>query len=393
MTDFLVRTWIKDYKNTESGTVRTAYGVLASVVGIICNLLLFVVKIIIGIALNSISVMADAFNNLSDAASCVISFVGVKLADRPADKEHPFGHGRIEYISALMVSFLIIEVGFTFLKDGIKKIQSPETISFRLISIIFLFLSIGVKLWMAFFNKKLGMKIQSKVMSATAADAIGDVVATSATIFGLVVFQLSGKNMDGYIGILVAIFVMWSGIGIAKDTLEPLIGESIDPELYKRVTDLVESYDGIVGSHDLIIHNYGPNKSMGSIHAEVPSDVDINVSHEIIDKIERDAHKKIGILLVIHMDPIETKDKKILNTKNFVEQIIEQVDPELSFHDFRMVDGVQQVNLIFDLVVPFNYDEGKEEKVSNQIKRAMKEIDPKYECVITFDRPYVEEEE
>jgi cation diffusion facilitator family transporter len=389
MAEFLVKTFIKDYKEVEKSSVRTAYGVLASSVGVLCNLLLFIVKLTVGIFLNSISVMADAFNNLSDAASSVISFVGVKLADRPADKEHPFGHGRIEYISALIVAFLVIQVGFTFLKDGIKKIQHPQALTFNLISILFLIFSIGVKLWLAMFNKKLGKRIQSQVMNATAADSIGDVFATSATILSLIVFQVSGKNIDGFVGILVALFVMWSGIGIAKDTLEPLIGESIDPQLYKRVTELVESYEGILGSHDLIIHNYGPNKSMGSIHAEVSGDEDINKSHEIIDRIERDAQKELGMLLVIHMDPIETKNDTVNATRKMLEEVLKAMDPELDFHDFRMVGGEKQTNLIFDLVVPFYYDEKQEEAMKEELLLRIEEMDSRYQCVITMERAFV----
>ncbi len=295
MTDFLVKHFIKEYEHTEKVSVRTAYGVLASIVGIFCNILLFIVKFIVGLTVHSVSVMADAFNNLSDAGSSLISFVGVKIASKPADEEHPFGHGRMEYISALVVSFLVLEVGFTFLKDSIHKIKSPEILNFQMFSILILILSIGVKLWLGLFNRKLGRKIDSKVMIAMFTDSMGDVLTTSATILSLLFFHFTKINIDGFIGIGVALVVMWAGIGIAKDTLEPLLGEAVDPENYKRIKNFVESYDGIIGSHDLIVHNYGPNRSMASIHAEVPNNADITESHEIIDRIERDAIENLGI--------------------------------------------------------------------------------------------------
>lgn len=323
MTDFLVKRFVKDYEDTEKVSVRTAYGVLASVTGIFCNVLLFLVKGSIGLMLHSLSVTADAFNNLSDAGSSVIGLVGVKMASKPADKEHPFGHGRLEYIAALVVAFLVLEIGFTFFKESIGKIRSPQEMNFQMLSVGILILSIGVKLWMAYFNRKLGKRIDSKVMLATATDAMGDVVTTSATIASLLIFHFTGWNVDGIVGLAVSLIVMWAGIGIAKDTLEPLLGEAVTPEEYDRISRFVEGYDGIVGSHDLIVHNYGPGRSMASIHAEVPNDVDIEESHEIIDRIEREAVKKLGIFLVIHMDPVETRDKKVLETRHKVEQILE----------------------------------------------------------------------
>ena len=292
-------------------SVRTAYGVLASIVGIFCNVFLFVVKFAVGLVAHSVSVMADAFNNLSDAGSSIISFVGVKMAEKPADEDHPFGHGRIEYIAALVVSFIVLEVGFTFFKDSLGKIRTPQEINFRMISVVILLLSIGVKLWLGLFNRKLGEKIDSKVMKAVFADSMGDVLATASTVVSLVLFSLTGINVDGIVGVGVALVVMWAGVGIAKDTLEPLIGEAVDPEVYQKIKHFVEKYDGIEGTHDLIVHNYGPNRSMASIHAEVPNNVDIETSHEVIDRIERDAVEELGIFLVVHMDPIETKNPEV----------------------------------------------------------------------------------
>lgn len=389
MTEFLVRHFVKNHEDVEKVSVRTAYGVLASVVGIFCNVLLFVVKGAVGFFLHSVSVMADAFNNLSDAGSSVVGLVGVRMASKPADEEHPFGHGRIEYIAALVVSFLVLQVGFTFFKDSIRKIQNPEELKFQAVSVIILVLSIGVKLWMGMFNKKLGKKIDSKVMMATATDAMGDVVTTTATIASVLFFKITGINIDGIVGIGVSLVVMWAGIGIAKDTLEPLIGEAVAPEEYVRISRFVEKYEGIVGSHDLIVHNYGPGRSMASIHAEVPNDVDIEVSHEIIDRIERDAAKRLGIFLVIHMDPVETKDAHVLEVRHQVEQILDAVDSRVSIHDFRMVDGKEQINLIFDMVVPFEYSTQKQNELKMTLRKLLQMADKRYQCVITIERSYV----
>lgn len=389
MTELLVKIFVKDYEEIEKVSVRTAYGMLASMVGIFCNVILFVVKAIVGVLLNSISVTADAFNNLSDAGSSIVGLVGVKMASKPADEEHPFGHGRVEYITALVVAFLVLEVGFTFLKDSIGKIREPEVIKFQLVSVLILVLSIGVKLWLGVFNRKLGKKIDSKVMMATATDAIGDVITTSVTILSIIFFHVTNINIDGYVGVVVALIVMWAGFGIAKDTLEPLIGEAVNPEDYHKITKFVEGYEGIEGSHDLIVHNYGPGRSMASIHAEVPNDVDIELSHEIIDRIERDALKYLGTFLVIHMDPIETKDEQVLSAKRQTEEVLAVIDPVLSIHDFRMVDGEKQVNLIFDMIVPYQYDREKEKEVCKRLRKELQEIDDRFRCVITVEKSYI----
>lgn len=392
MTEFLVRHFVKDYKEVEKVSVRTAYGVLASIVGIFCNVFLFVVKFIVGILLHSVSVTADAFNNLSDAGSSVISFIGVKMASKPADADHPFGHGRMEYIAALIVSFLILEVGFTFLKDSFGKVMHPEQLNFQLVSVLILILSIGVKLWLGLFNRKLGQKIDSKVMKAVFADSMGDVITTSATILSIVFFGITKINIDGFVGIGVALVVMWAGVGIARDTLEPLIGEAIDPEVYEEIKRFVENYDGIEGTHDLIVHNYGPGRSMASIHAEVPNDVDIEISHEIIDRIEREAAKKLGIFLVIHMDPIEMRDERVLALKEQTEGILNEIDPACSIHDFRVVHGEEQTNLIFDMVIPIDYDEEKRNNLPLTLMGKIQELDSRYQCVITVEYNYVAKE-
>lgn len=311
MTEFLVKRFVKDYQQTEAVQVRTAYGTLSSMVGIFCNVLLFGAKLLIGLLINSISVMADAFNNLSDAASSIIGFIGVKMAEKPADDDHPFGHGRIEYIAAFIVAFIVIQVGFSLFKTSLNKILNPESMSFKWISIVILSLSVAVKLWLSLFNRTLGKRINSKVMLATAADAMGDVVTTSATMLSIAVFGIFGVNIDGIVGIAVSVVVMIAGVNIAKDTLAPLIGEAIDPQLYEQISNFVESFEGILGTHDLIVHNYGPSKSMASIHAEVPNDVNVERSHEVIDQIEHEAARRFGLLLVIHMDPVETHDGRI----------------------------------------------------------------------------------
>lgn len=388
MTDFLVNKFIKDSTNIESTEVRTRYGMLASVVGIFCNVLLFSVKLTIGLILSSLAVTADAFNNLSDAASSIISFIGVKMAGKPADAEHPFGHGRIEYIAALIVSFLVIEVGFTFFKSSISKILHPEEISFDLVPFVILILSILVKLWMAFFNNKLGKRIDSKVMLATAADSLGDVITTSATVLSIIICHFTSINVDAIAGLIVSAIVIWSGISIAKDTLEPLIGERVPTELYQKITDIVESYDGIVGTHDLIVHNYGPNRSMATIHAEVPNDINIDVSHEIIDKIERDVKKDLNILLVIHMDPVEMRDEEVLSLREKTSRIVHALDPELNFHDFRVLKENEQRNLIFDLVIPDSYSEKDANRVMHQLVSLLHEMDGNVECIITLDRSF-----
>ena len=361
MTDFLVNKFIKDSTNIESTEVRTRYGMLASVVGIFCNVLLFSVKLTIGLILSSLAVTADAFNNLSDAASSIISFIGVKMAGKPADAEHPFGHGRIEYIAALIVSFLVIEVGFTFFKSSISKILHPEEISFDLVPF---------------------------VMLATAADSLGDVITTSATVLSIIICHFTSINVDAIAGLIVSAIVIWSGISIAKDTLEPLIGERVPAELYQKITDIVESYDGIVGTHDLIVHNYGPNRSMATIHAEVPNDINIEVSHEIIDKIERDVKKDLNILLVIHMDPVEMRDEEVLSLREKTSRIVHALDPKLNFHDFRVLKENEQRNLIFDLVIPDSYSEKDANRVMHQLVSLLHEMDENVECIITLDRSF-----
>ena len=391
MTEFLVKRFVKDYQQTEAVQVRTAYGTLSSMVGIFCNVLLFGAKLLIGLLINSISVMADAFNNLSDAASSIIGFIGVKMAEKPADADHPFGHGRIEYIAAFIVAFIVIQVGFSLFKTSLNKILNPESMSFKWISIVILSLSVAVKLWLSLFNRTLGKRINSKVMLATAADAMGDVVTTSATMLSIAVFGIFGVNIDGIVGIAVSVVVMIAGVNIAKDTLAPLIGEAIDPQLYEQISNFVESFEGILGTHDLIVHNYGPSKSMASIHAEVPNDVNVERSHEVIDQIEHEAARRFGLLLVIHMDPVETHDGRIREFRDMLGEVLTELDSRLSFHDFRMVDGVEHINLIFDLVVPREYKAAVQDNLKARISAAVRKRDPRCACVITVENSYLAE--
>lgn len=391
MTDYLVKKFIKDYDKVENMQVRTSYGTFASVVGMICNLLLFIAKISIGILTASISIMADAFNNLSDAASSVIGFVGVKLAARPADKEHPFGHGRYEYIAALVVAFLILQVGFTCFKNAFMKIIHPEEIRFSYISVCILLLSVGMKIWLSFFNRKLGNRINSSVMKATAADALSDVFVTSATIVSLVVAHVFGINIDGYMGVVVSVFVLIAGFNIAKDTLEPLMGAAIDKDLYDRLTKKIESYEGIIGTHDLVVHNYGPSHTRATIHCEVPNDIALESAHEIIDQIERDILKQENILLVIHLDPVEVNDGRVMELKQNISDIIKGIDEKASIHDFRMVTCETQINLIFELVLPYGYTKAMEQAFLLRILEEVRMLDSRYQCVISVENSLVSE--
>lgn len=389
MTNLLVKLFVKNSNQIDNKKVREEYGLLGSVVGIVCNLLLFLIKLVIGMVMNSISVMADAFNNLSDAASGLISFVGVKLANRPADKEHPFGHGRFEYLSALIVAFLILQVGFSCFKSSVEKILHPEELNFNIILLVILCISVTIKIWLGLFNKKLGNRINSTVMKATSADAFGDVFITSATIVSIIITKATGLKVDGYIGFIVSIFVLLSGINIAKETFEPLLGEAVTPEMYHKITKIVESYDGIIGSHDLIVHNYGPSNIMATIHAEVPNTVDIEEAHETIDRIEREILREHNIFLVIHMDPVEVKDEKVLEYKTMVQQIVYQYEEKASIHDFRVVNGEKQVNLIFDLVVPYSYTKEDNRRIMMNLSEEVAKIDIRLNLVITAENSFI----
>lgn len=392
LTNFLVKIFVKNSANVENQKVRTSYGILSSIVGILCNVFLFGVKLTVGMIINSISVTADAFNNLSDAASSVISFIGVKLAGRPADKEHPFGHGRFEYIAALAVAFLILQVGFSLFQSSFQKVLKPEDIDFNPVLTGILCVSVLVKVWMMLFNRKLGKRINSTVMLATSQDSMNDIIVTSATILSTLIVGLAGIMVDGYAGVAVSIFVMLSGINIAKDTLQPLLGQAVDREVYQKIADMVRRYEGILGIHDLIIHNYGPTKRMATIHVEVPSDINFIKIHETIDRIERDALDQLDLTLVIHMDPIEINDAAVLEKREMVVNIVAQLEPKANIHDFRVVNGEQRIRLIFDLVIPYSYKGSSEQKLQESIDEEVKKYDARYQCVITMENSFVLEE-
>ncbi len=386
---FIEKVFMRKYIGSEiTPKVREKYGVFASVVGIICNILLSASKMFIGILFASVAILADGLNNLSDAASAIISLIGVKLAAKPADEEHPFGHGRYEYIAALIVAFLILEVALTCFKDSISKIIHGGDVVFSWISIIILGVSMLVKLWLSFFYRRIGKKVNSGVCIATSKDALGDVFVTGAALVSMLVLRYTGFDVDGYVGCGVSIMILIAGIGVAKETVEPLLGSAAPKELYEQITEKVESYEGIVGSHDLIVHSYGPMKRMATIHAEVPSDMDVLKAHELIDLIEKETVRDLGIFLVIHMDPVDVSDEEVLKMKDMMAQLVAELEPQATIHDFRVVKGENRTNLVFDVVVPFSMtDIGKRELVL-EIRRVVKEQDQRLECVITVENSY-----
>lgn len=389
MTKLLVKLFVKDYENIKNSRVRTSYGILASCVAMVCNLALFFLKLCVGLFAGSVSVLADAFNNLSDCVSNIVSFVGVRMADKPADKAHPFGHGRMEYLISLVVAFLVLEVGLSFLKESVQKIIHPQPMTVEWFVPVVLLASIAVKLWMAYFNRKLGRQIHSTLLEATAADALGDVLATAVTLISLFVYHFFEINVDGAVGVIVAVCILMAGVGIIKNAFEPLLGGQVDTELYRQVKEFVESYDGIYGTHDLIVHSYGPTQSMATIHAEVSGDTEFVALHELIDGIERDAKEKLGVDLLIHMDPAPLHSEEYTLAKHRVETILVNLDPRLRIHDFRMMHADDELHLIFDMVVPYEYDEEKEQDIKRRLEEILWLEEPCYRCVITYDRGYM----
>ena len=385
----LVRLFIKDCDNVTDPAVRERYGILSGAVGIALNLLLSAGKLFAGLMTGSISITADAFNNLSDAGSSVVTLVGFKLAGQKADDGHPFGHGRMEYLAGLLVSLMILLVGVELGRSSIGKILHPEAVDFSLVSTGILAASILVKLWMGQFNRGLGRKIGSAAMAATAADSLSDAVATAAVLAGTLVNRFAHVNIDGWVGLAVAVFILRSGWGAAKDTINPLLGESPDPELVKQLRDLVLSHPQVVGMHDLIIHDYGPGRRLCSFHAEVPQDADILDAHDAIDHIEREIKEKFGIETTVHMDPIATADEKVNQLRRQVADLARVVEPEMTIHDFRVVRGPTHTNVIFDAVVPHKC-RLTDEEVLQRLRQAVSALDPTYQAVIQIDRAYVE---
>ncbi|WP_024614052.1 cation diffusion facilitator family transporter [Clostridium sp. Ade.TY] len=390
VSQFLVQKFVKDSENTNNKKVRNSYGFLGGIIGIIVNFLLFIIKFSVGTLVSSIAVTADAFNNLSDTASSIITIVGFKMANRPADEEHPFGHGRIEYLSALIVAFMVMLVGFQFVKTSFDRIMNPQLIKFEWIPFLLLVVSIFLKLWLSFFNKFIGNKIDSTALKAASVDALGDVFTSSCVAISLLAAKFTSIPIDGYVGILVALFIIYSGFSLVKETLNPLLGEAPDPKLVKDIHDMLLSYDYITGMHDLVVHNYGPGRCMASVHAEIPSDIDIMKIHNIIDRAEREISKELGIYLVIHMDPICLSNDEIIEAYHEVSKIIKYNPLIKSMHDFRIVGEGNQKNLIFDIVVNSKALNKviDENTLKEDLIKSIKEIHPQYNCIITIDHDY-----
>ena len=387
MTNFLIKHFIPNASDVKSPAVRQRYGVVSGVVGILCNALLCTAKIAAGLLTGAVSIVADGINNLSDGGSCVVSLLGFKMAGKPADDKHPFGHGRIEYVAGLIVSFIIVLMGVELAKTSLDKIFHPEEISFSWITPAVLGISLLVKLWMCFFNRKMGDKIDSAVLRATAMDSLSDVAATSAVLAGFVIGYWARVNLDGYLGVLVALFILYTGVSTAKGTLDLLLGEAPDPEFVKQIQQEVLSYPEIIGVHDLIVHNYGPGHSVVSLHAEVPCDVDILKIHDTIDNAERDLKKKFDCEVVIHMDPIITDDKETNEIHQKLSSIVRLLDSRVTIHDFRMVKGPTHTNLIFDIVVPHQF-RLTDDQVVESLRQAVKALDARYEIVVNVDKAY-----
>lgn len=392
MTALLVKLFIKNYSDTKSIEARNRYGNLGSVVGICANVLLSAVKIIIGLLGGVLSVTADGFNNLADAGSSVVTLIGFKLAGKPADRDHPFGHGRMEYISAFIVSFLILLVGFELLKDSVTSLSNGvEMPKFRTISLIVLTVSIVVKCWLYFFNRKIGKTIDSTALIATAKDSLNDCIATGAILVAAAVSKFVDLpfNLDAVMAIGVALFILWAGFCSARDTLNEILGGPPEETLVRDINDTILSFDEFYGIHDLIVHNYGPGRQFASVHVEVPHDADIVACHEKIDLCEKIVSEKLGVNLVIHMDPIDTNDEIVTAAKQTMVDVIKSIDENLTLHDFRMTPaGDTRTNLIFDVVIPAEFNMS-ETQLNDIICQKAKEANKTYVCVITFDRDFI----
>lgn len=387
MHTILVKLFIRDSENTRNPQVRTAYGTLGSVAGIVTNILLAILKYVAGMLSGSISVTADAINNLSDAGASIISLVGVKLSAKPADKGHPYGHGRVEYISALAVAFLVLLMGIELFKSSVDKITNPVPVKFSIVSLCILVFSIFAKLWLGFFNKKLGKKINSAPMMAVMKDCFSDCLATSVAAIAIIVSAFSDINIDGYLGIIVACFIFIAGFNILKETMADLLGKPAEKEFVDEITNKILSYDKIVGVHDMIIHDYGPGRKFASAHAEVPSNENIMEIHDVIDLIERDILNEFGMIISIHMDPIIVDDEKINALRQMTSSLVVEMCEEMSIHDFRVVDGPTHTNLIFDLIVPHKYHMNNDE-VRSEIENKLSKIDERYFAVITVEHSF-----
>ena len=375
MTDLLIRIFIKNKNEVENQSVRSAYVTMASVTGILLNIVLFACKLAFGIIANSVAMIADAFNNITDAGASIVSYVGFKLSTKHVDKEHPFGHGRMEYITGFIVDVLIILVGFELLKGSIEKIISPSMPESDAFTIIILVLSIIVKLWLFIFYRKIGKIVKSTSFRSTAIDSATDCIATAFVLISVLVSKRWGLMIDGYVGILVSVMILIAGIRSAKETIDLLLGMPPTKEYIKEITDFLKQYPEIVGTHDIMVHDYGVGRKFVSFHAEVPSDLDINYAHEIIDRAERDMNKQFGALVTIHFDPISVNDFEVAQMRELADECAKAVDPTFTIHDFRMTRGERYTNLIFDLVIPVDH-KGSDQAAAERVAEKIKEKNP-----------------
>lgn len=389
MTEWILKLFVKDYKNAERPSVRSAIGKTAGGVAIGVNVLLSLLKILAGAFLlgGSVSVIADGVNNLSDAASGLISLLGFKLAEKPADAEHPYGHGRYEYLSGLMVALLILVIGVELLKSSVVKIFSPGKTGFSLIALSILLFSVLGKLWLMYFNRNLSLRIHSETLRATSADSRNDVITTLSVLIAALISRFTGFDLDGYIGAAVALFILYSGYGLVKSTIDPLLGKAPDQSFIDHIEQKVLSYEGVLGTHDLMVHDYGPGRQFASIHVEISADIDALKGHELIDRIEQD-FKKEGLSVVIHYDPICNSDSELGEFRLWLEQEVKKIDPSLSIHDIRMVPCATHTNLIFDCVVPSS-SQKSDRQVKEELTTIIRDSYPAYLPVIHIDRSYL----
>lgn len=387
MITILSKLFIKNRENTKDPLVRQSYGVLCGALGIVLNLLLFAGKFLAGLLGNSIAITADAFNNLSDAGSSIITLIGFKMAGQKPDSNHPFGHGRIEYISGLLVSFIILLMAVELIKSSVVKIFHPDELTFSPVILVILCASILVKCYMACYNRKISQKIDSAAMQATATDSLSDSLATAVVLVATLISHFSGLQIDGYCGVLVGLFILYAGFNAAKDTISPLLGQAPDPAFVQQIHDIVMSYDGVIGIHDLIVHNYGPGRVLISLHAEVPADGDILTMHDMIDLIEHKLRDSLNCSAVIHMDPVSVGDEETNFLKQEVKNYLLQIDKSLTMHDFRIVKGPTHTNVIFDVVVPYRFSM-TDEQLTKEVSRRIREAHPNYFAVIEVDKQY-----
>lgn len=386
MIEFLIRRFVPDWQQVQRTDVRERYGTLAAAVGILSNIFLCIIKGLIGLFSGSIAVTADAVNNLSDAGSSVITLLAFKIAGKPADEEHPYGHARMEYISGMAVSFIIILLGLELMGSSFEKILHPEEVGVSALTYLVLIVSIAVKLWQGMFNRSLGKRISSEALQATAADSLNDVFSTGAVLLSTLVYQFTAIPIDGWVGMLVAIFITVSGVKLIMETGSPLLGQAPDPQMVRELEEKITAYDGVIGIHDLQVHNYGPGRVFATVHAEVPANRDILVSHDIIDNIEREVGHEMNLNLVIHMDPVVTDDERLNQLHAQVQLIVAGIDSNLSMHDFRAVFGPTHTNLVFDVVVPPGFSLSDSE-LSRRIEQQVQTLGS-YFCVITVDHNY-----